>query len=251
MTTVTSLTAARMIEIEQASVVDGNIVGNNLILVTKGGAQINAGNVQGPTGAQGIQGPAGTAGEKQTVGMLADFPKLPLPAGWLECDGSIKNIVDYPLLGAYLGTTYGGNGTTTFGLPSYAGLARVGRDAGQPEFDAVGETGGVKKHTLTIAELPVHSHAHTLVPAQHSHGMWHTHMAAGNLAFWVNTPGGYGGLSGSGPVSPVNTTSSPVERNDTDGANVLGLNGGISNTGSGTSHNNLQPYRVIITAIKT
>ncbi len=54
MATVTGLTAERMIEMENATVVDGNVVGNNLILVTRDGTQINAGNVQGP---QGVPGP--------------------------------------------------------------------------------------------------------------------------------------------------------------------------------------------------
>lgn len=57
MTTVTGLTADRMIAIEQASVVDGDVIGNDLILTTKGGTQINAGNVRGP---KGDPGPVGT-----------------------------------------------------------------------------------------------------------------------------------------------------------------------------------------------
>jgi hypothetical protein len=57
MATITGLTAARMQEIEAASVVDGDVVGNDLILTTKGGSQINAGNVRGP---QGVQGPIGS-----------------------------------------------------------------------------------------------------------------------------------------------------------------------------------------------
>jgi Concanavalin A-like lectin/glucanases superfamily len=58
MATITGLTADRMIAIENASVVDGDVVGDNLILTTKGGTQINAGSVRGP---QGAQGPVGSA----------------------------------------------------------------------------------------------------------------------------------------------------------------------------------------------
>lgn len=53
MATVTGMTAARMLGIENASVVDGNVVGNNLILVTHGGTNIDAGNVRGPIGPSG------------------------------------------------------------------------------------------------------------------------------------------------------------------------------------------------------
>lgn len=49
------------------------------------------------------------------------------PAGWLICDGTIKNIADYPKLAAVLGTLYGGNGTTTFGLPNMQGRVPVGQ----------------------------------------------------------------------------------------------------------------------------
>jgi Concanavalin A-like lectin/glucanases superfamily len=57
MATITGLTADRMIAIENASVVDGDVVGDDLILTTKGGQQINAGNVRGP---EGDQGPVGS-----------------------------------------------------------------------------------------------------------------------------------------------------------------------------------------------
>ena len=50
MATVTGFTAEHMLEMENATVVDGNVVGNNLILVTKDGTEINAGNVRGPQG---------------------------------------------------------------------------------------------------------------------------------------------------------------------------------------------------------
>jgi hypothetical protein len=57
MATVTGYTAAHMLEIENSTIVDGNISGSDLILVTRGGTQINAGNVRGPQGIQGIPGP--------------------------------------------------------------------------------------------------------------------------------------------------------------------------------------------------
>ena len=53
MTTVTSLTADRMLQIEAASVVDGDVIGGNLILTKHDGSQIDAGSVVGPTGPQG------------------------------------------------------------------------------------------------------------------------------------------------------------------------------------------------------
>lgn len=59
---VTGFTAARMFEMEQDTIIDGSVVGNNLVLTTKGGTDIDAGNVRGPTGATGATGPTGPGG---------------------------------------------------------------------------------------------------------------------------------------------------------------------------------------------
>ena len=64
MATVTGFTAERMLQIENTTVVDGDVVGDNLILLQRDGTQINAGNVRGP---QGIQGPPGTPGAVSAV----------------------------------------------------------------------------------------------------------------------------------------------------------------------------------------
>jgi microcystin-dependent protein len=56
MATITGYTAAHMLELANENVIDGDVVGNNLILVTRGGTNINAGNVRGPTGASGPPG---------------------------------------------------------------------------------------------------------------------------------------------------------------------------------------------------
>lgn len=80
------------------------------------GGDTTAGFYKLRTGRVGVSG--GLTGPIGTTGQIAGFPKDP-PAGWLLCDGRVLNITDYPDLAAYLGTTYGGNGVTTFGLPNY------------------------------------------------------------------------------------------------------------------------------------
>lgn len=70
MATVTGFTSQRMLEIENNTVVDGNIVGDDLILTTFGGTDINAGNVRGP---QGIQGPIGEVSQASLDAQLAAF----------------------------------------------------------------------------------------------------------------------------------------------------------------------------------
>lgn len=87
-----------------------------------------------------------------------------VPTGWLLCDGSAVNRTTYAALYAITNTTYGaGNGTSTFNLPNFKGRVPVGYDSSQTEFDALGETGGAKTHTLTEAQIPSHSHPLTFV----------------------------------------------------------------------------------------
>jgi microcystin-dependent protein len=65
----------------------------------------------------------------------------------------------YADLFTILSTTYGvGDGSTTFNLPNLKGRIAVGLDSSQTEFDALGETGGAKTHTLTTDEIPGHTH---------------------------------------------------------------------------------------------
>jgi len=244
-TTVTSFTAERMLEIENETITDAHLSGDDLILTTREGTDINVGSVRGPTGSGGATGATGAG---FAIGQIGHFPKSPLPSGWLECDGTTKSIAAYPALAAYLGTTYGGNGTTTFGLPGYGGRVLAGRDSGQSEFDTIGELGGAKTHLLTVTEMPAHAHAHTLVPAEHVHYMDHVHGPASGGAF-VSSVAGFtlatpGGLS-------FNTTSTTAGASTayTGGASALYLGGSISTSGGGIAHNNLQPYRVVLMGI--
>lgn len=64
------------------------------------------------------------------IGLIMLWPKGAMPTGWLECDGTTYNIADYPDLSTYLGTTYGGNGTTTFGVPNIKTSVPSGLSAG-------------------------------------------------------------------------------------------------------------------------
>lgn len=74
-------------------------------------------------------------------------------------DGTAVSRITYSVLFSLIGSIYGnGDGSTTFNLPNFKGRVPVGLDAGQTEFDTMGETGGAKTHTLTEAQIPAHSH---------------------------------------------------------------------------------------------
>ncbi|WP_217177053.1 phage tail protein [Streptomyces sp. AC495_CC817] len=76
------------------------------------------------------------------------------PRGWALCDGHILSISQNQALFALLGTTYGGDGRTTFALPDLRGRTPIGVGSG---IDW-GEVGGEAVHTLTTAEMPAHTH---------------------------------------------------------------------------------------------
>ena len=90
------------------------------------------------------------------------------PVGWAKCDGQLLPISQNTALFALIGTTYGGNGLSTFALPDFRGRTIVHQGQGPGLSDRVmGEEDGAESHTLTIAEMPAHSHG----GGQHSHAI--------------------------------------------------------------------------------
>nr|BFD42593.1 tail fiber protein [Pseudomonas sp. FFPRI_1] len=85
-----------------------------------------------------------------------DYP----PRGWAICDGSLLPVQSYEALFVVLGTTYGGNGVTTFGLPDYRGRVPVGQGQGVGlRLRTLGTTMGSETVTMTTANTPAHTHA--------------------------------------------------------------------------------------------
>ncbi|MFL5741701.1 MAG: phage tail protein [Flavisolibacter sp.] len=81
------------------------------------------------------------------------------PRNWALCQGQILSISQNTALFSLLGTTYGGNGQSTFGLPDLRGRAVVGTGQGPGLSDYVqGEIDGSTSHTLPVTEMPIHTH---------------------------------------------------------------------------------------------
>src|SRR3989442_12687008 len=77
------------------------------------------------------------------------------PQGWALCNGQLLPINQNQALFSLLGTTYGGDGRVNFGLPNLQGRVPIHMGSGH----TLGERGGEQAHTLSVSELPTHTHA--------------------------------------------------------------------------------------------
>lgn len=102
----------------------------------------------------------GVAGDTLPIGTVVEFASdTDVPENWLLCNGQEVSRTEYDLLFAVIGTTYGaGDGSTTFNVPTKEGLVTVGKKSSDTDFNILGKTGGEKTHTLTVDEMPSHSH---------------------------------------------------------------------------------------------
>ena len=143
------------------------------------------------------------------------MPFVFAPRGWALCNGQLLPINQNQALFALLGTTYGGDGRVNFALPDLRGRSPLHVGAGT----SLGERGGEEAHTLTIAELPGHSHALSA-----SSDVANTHLPGTAL------PAGKprGGINRYAAAGSGNTALHP-------GSLTPAL-------GGGQPHNNLQPY---------
>lgn len=181
------------------------------------------------------------------------------PVNWLICNGSAVSRTTYASLFATIGTTYGtGDGATTFNLPDLRGKVPVGKDSTQAEFDVLGETGGAKTHTLSIAEMPSHSHTQnshthtgtTSTNGDHTHQIHEEYGATGNSGYYPGN-GYYAQIANWNAGTqyltswPINSAGNHNHTFTTDAATATN-----QNTGGGGAHNNLQPYQVVNYIIK-
>jgi microcystin-dependent protein len=89
------------------------------------------------------------------VGEIRMFAGNFAPAGWMFCEGQLLPISEYETLFNLIGTTYGGDGQSTFALPDLRGRLPIHFGNGF----TLAETGGAEEITLTVSQIPAHSHA--------------------------------------------------------------------------------------------
>lgn len=150
------------------------------------------------------------------LGEITMFGGNYAPRGWAQCDGALLQISQSETLYSLLGTTYGGDGQTTFALPDLRGRIPIhyGHGVGLSNY-AFGEQGGLETVTLTESQIPPHAH-----PLQ----------ASAN-------PG-----SSTNPAGKVlaQSPSWNIYRGNVPGDNMSPK--AIANTGDGQPHNNMMPF---------
>jgi microcystin-dependent protein len=158
------------------------------------------------------------------LGQVAIFPFSFAPQGWAKCEGQLLPISQNQALFSLLGTTYGGDGETTFGLPDLRGRVVIGHGSGPglPSY-SLGQKGGITNTVLSIPNLPVHSHT-----------------ASGTIQ--ASSEDG----EETSPVGNVPGMTAGVYNED---VNALmktgGVNVTVNNAGSGQQFTNMQPYAAI------
>ncbi|MBT8231407.1 MAG: phage tail protein [Saprospiraceae bacterium] len=159
------------------------------------------------------------------LGQIVMFGGNFAPRGWALCDGQLLPISQYSALFSILGTTYGGDGRTTFALPELRGRAAMHAGNG-PGLTSrpLGQRGGQQDHVLTVQEMANHTHT----------AVMHGENAAGT------SPNPAGNMLGATPSAKIYAPLTAGNDKAMGAGSVI-----VGNTGNSMPHNNMQPYLVV------
>ena len=164
--------------------------------------------------------------KSQMIGEIRMFAGNFAPEGWAFCDGRVLNIADNDVLFALIGTTYGGDGQTTFALPDFRGRAPISVN-NNSYATQIGETGGTETVTLTVSQIPAHNHA----------------MQVANTSGTTNTPSkDVMPAKGANLVFPGATKQIRTFADAGTGNKVTAPVQSVSTAGGSQPHDNVKPY---------
>lgn len=154
------------------------------------------------------------------LGEIKMFAGTYAPAGWVFCWGQLLDIQQYQSMYAIIGIQFGGNGTTTFGVPDLRGRVAVGAGTGPGLYPKIpGQMGGLERVTLTEQEMPQHSHY--VRCDMTTSGRQASADPQDNLPAKLSSGNGYG----------TDETGNPTMKEDM-----------LTVSGSGESHENMPPW---------
>ena len=158
------------------------------------------------------------------VGEIRQFAFNFVPRGWAACNGQLLPIAQNTALFSLLGTSFGGDGRATFGLPNIIGNLPVGagQGPGLPDYP-IGSRTGVQTVTLNSSQMPTHNHGLVVTNAVAS-----TASASGQ-----QLANGIVGGRQSAIRALIYSTAAPATTLNT---------GSLASTGSNQAHNNMMPY---------
>ena len=166
------------------------------------------------------------------IGEIVLFAGNFAPRSWALCDGQLLSINSHSALFSILGTTYGGDGRTTFALPDLRGRTPVhpGHGPGLSDYD-LGQKGGVERVALTVNQMPSHSHiadASSIV----------AQLPASTASGGATEPGPTDYPSSSGGIgAPIYGGTVNTHINGAVSGSVT-----IHNNGGSQDHTNIQPF---------
>jgi microcystin-dependent protein len=168
------------------------------------------------------------------------------PRTWAFCQGQLLNVSTNQALFALLGTTYGGDGRTTFGLPDLRSRTAIGagRGAGLSTY-TLGQKVGVETVTLNLNQIPAHSHQ-SVVSQTSNLPASATFFASPDVGSQVNGQNAYVSEDGSGQVACYTsdgTTLTPLSAKSVEVTNlsIPAPTVSLLNAGGNLAHNNIMP----------
>jgi microcystin-dependent protein len=156
------------------------------------------------------------------VGEIRMFGGNFAPKGWFMCDGSLQSVSQYEALFNLIGTTYGGDGVSTFALPDLRSRIPMHMGTFQGQTYIIGEAGGVESVTLTRGQLAAHSHKFAGTTDQAASNIASNAVPASLPAQDVRFP--------YGTDEPVHAISPTI----------------VEPTGGSKAHMNIQPYLCVV-----